>query len=291
MSKGIDYSKWDHLEDDSDDDDEEEEVRGAPRVTRLDAPSRITTTGGMMQVDAHPPTNQTTIEELTEATEATTDSTQQQNNNNNNNNKPSVIPASWTANNGGLIDMPPYNLYWSQDRQVVWCRFRIPPDVPSKDLTVEWSGHIYRYADRFTAVGTSSLSSSSNNTNNNTASFRISHGQQLLLQGDLPHPIHYTEDDDDDDEHDSEQQQELDWEIDRDGNDQRYILLTLPKATPMYGMSIQWKRPLQQVPLPSADDDNTNKSSQFQQAWDEAHIMFREKMAKGEIPKRPDGLP
>uniref|UniRef100_A0A7S2U7D3 Uncharacterized protein n=1 Tax=Attheya septentrionalis TaxID=420275 RepID=A0A7S2U7D3_9STRA len=45
MSKGIDYSKWDHLDygSSSDEDDNDEAPSGQqPRVTRLDTPSRVT---------------------------------------------------------------------------------------------------------------------------------------------------------------------------------------------------------------------------------------------------------
>jgi hypothetical protein len=43
MSKGIDYSKWDQLQDSSD--EEEGEGRGEPHVTRFDEPMSVTLGG------------------------------------------------------------------------------------------------------------------------------------------------------------------------------------------------------------------------------------------------------
>ena len=243
MSKGIDYSKWDHLED-SDSDEEQLE----PLVTRLETPSRITTTpDGTFHVSQQQQQQQSIQEET--IMEVATDTE-------------TLETESWTTNGGHVVEEP-YNLYWSQDRRFVSLRFQLPSDIVIKHITLKWTGKIYDYTDRQAAVGS-----------DNTASFQILQEQRVILEGDLPHPIHFNED-----------EEELDWEIDNDHKGCKYLLLTLSKALPMAGMTRRWNRPLKQV-LP-LETKETTTNPQFQQAWDQAHRMFKEKMARGEIPKHP----
>lgn len=320
MSKGrvvgsIDYSKWDHLEDsDSDQDGVGTTASRQPRVTRLDAPSRITTTAdGTLLVEATEtqaqkqacssnqqqqrspaPAMVTSSPKTTAAGTASNTSTasieddttklpaaaQEGSTGTATRTNTTVIAtscepdASWTTN-GGYV--PLYGLYWSQDRTTVSLRFRLPANAVSKTISVQWKGKIYSYKDRHSAVGS-----------NNMASFQIlwynNNTQEVLVHGDLPHPIHYNELDDEDDDDD-----ELDWEIDHDKEGHKYVLLTLPKAVPMAGVTLRWNRPMLQVPVDVDDGSSTisRTDNPFQKAWDEAHTMFREKMARGEIPKHP----
>ena len=324
VTGGIDYSKWDHLEDsdsdansdaDADADEEQQRRPVEPRVTRLDAPSRITTTpDGTLLVEAQdcekqkqkqrqaqPPNILPVISSqkqthLSYSNNALSESMPIESNVNsncntnitihNNNNAATATnqlqlhdstlehESSWTENGGAYV--PSYGLYWSQDRYTVLLRFRLPQDAIPKTISVQWRGMIYSYKDRQSAVGS-----------NNTASFQILHNSgQVLVHGDLPHPIHYNERNDNGNDDDDED--EMDWEIVHDKVGRKYVLLTLPKAVPMAGMTIRWKRPLQQVDL--VEDDATSSArttdNPFQQAWEEAHTMFREKMARGEIPRR-----
>ena len=321
---GIDYSKWDHLEDS---DSDQECLVGTtaiqPRVTRLDAPSRITTT----------PDGTLLVETTETQTQARSDQPQEQSSGpasaivtsspktasigtgtatasiprtarmEDDTTKPSAaqegstrcttssttttVPtttceadASWTTNGGHV---PSHGLYWSQDRTTVMLRFRLPTNAVPKAISVQWKGTIYSYKDRHSAVGT-----------NNTASFQIvwnnsqdNNTQEVLVHGDLPHPIHYNERDND---YDEDGDDELDWEIDHDKEGRKYVLLTLPKAVPMAGVTLRWSRPMQQVRVVVDDGGSTTitrTDNPFQKAWDEAHTMFRDKMARGEIPKHP----
>ena len=295
---GIDYSKWDHLEDSDGDAESESDVdpqttigRGRirhdadgehdrrtsrqPRVTRLDVPSRVATTPDGVITIMSTDTSDTSTTQSPADNMARTHSTQtptpgsstsepqqqrQQQPTQPQHQKPantslaSTIPDSWTTN-GGFVES--LKLYWSQDRSAVSLRFQLPQDADTKHISVQWKGKIHTYADRHMAVGS-----------DNTASFQILMKQgHLFQQGDLPYPIHYNEDDD-----------ELDWEIDnREGR--KYILLTLPKAMPMAGMAIRWSRPLKQLP-PDESANSTTTTTQFQQTWEQAHTMFREKIAK-----------
>lgn len=266
---GIDYSKWDHIGDSSSDDDEP--VGQQPRVTRLDAPSRITTTpDGTLHVVQPVEESSTNNNRVTAETTITNDdddeSSKQHQQSIASSSTEVVVPASWTTNGGHHVEA--MKLYWCQDRQAVSLRIQLPPAVKTKKLTVDWSGgEIYSYANRHAAVGSS------------PPSFTVRcNDQDVLFQGDLPHPIHLHEGED-----------ELDWQIENDASSgNKYLLLVLPKASPMTGLSIQWKRPLKQVPEQSQTDaDVSKKQSQFQQAWDEAHTKFREKVAKGELRKPP----
>jgi len=135
----------------------------------------------------------------------------------------------------------------------------------------------------------------------------------VLLKGKLPRPIHLNKDED---EIDYEIEDYLDDgngdNGSKGGNDEhinKLVTITMPKAVPMHGMVIWWDCPLigypqidvsaiqeRQNPLLSANNtggeartsttqqhqkQQTNKDAKkeaFQKAWEEAHVMFREKM-------------
>ena len=320
---GIDYSKWDHFGDSDSEQEQEQEqpLNVHPRVTRLASPSRITMIpqssisdndndgetaqrGALLiETEASESDKQQKLQQIAQSILETSYKSSESNCERSSTResianvnvdrhsktetsattvaaaatRETEVSKSWTTN-GAHVHVPEYNLYWTQDRTTVSLRFQLPQDAISKTISVQWKGMIYSYKDRHMAVGS-----------NNTASFQIlcdtpttgsTHGQIILVHGELPHPIHYNEYRDDDDD-------ELDWEIDHDEHGRRYVLLALPKAVPMAGMTIRWKRPMLQVPL--VDDHGEHDGSTatpFQKAWDEAHTLFREKIARGEIPKR-----
>ena len=113
------------------------------------------------------------------------------------------------------------------------------------------------YADRFCAVGTTkptlSVSSSSS---------------LIILQGDLPHPIHFAQDED-----------EIEWCIERSVFGERFLTISLYKAVPMQGLTIWWRRPMMEfdeIDIPDIKSNQSSSSKEFLSAWEEAHRIFRE---------------
>jgi hypothetical protein len=246
-STGIDYSKWDKIDCSS---SEEEEDSGQPRVTHLDAPSTITRTsdgnliiGGQQQPGPVNSSNKT--------------------------NKYEEKIQDWSQNGGVVTTEAGSQLYWSQDRFSVCLRLLLPSTgIKGKDLRVELQGMI-PFRDRFSAVGNEHVSSLKLLWRDPT-----DQATRTLLDGDLPHTVHATED------------EELDWGIDRvtDHNSSEelsYWTINLPKAVPMQGVIIWWRRPLKQfeeIDTRQANPDDASKAQAFQKSWDEAHRQFREKM-------------
>ena len=304
---GIDYSKWDKIDCSSSSSSEDEEendvgIKGSggsqPRVTRLDAPSRITRTAdGNLVVEKtqkpfsprqQQPSNNPTISNETTASEASTTT------------RPANVNALqqqkievWTENGARLI--VPQNdleLYWGQDRYSITIRLALPlsRNVKGKDLHVRLTG-AYRYSERFSAVG----------SNDRVASLVVEWKNpvtsvvETLLQGDFPHPIHTPEDCDmEEDDQDGGDGTELDWTLDRvterngksnTGQEKVYWCMTIFKAVPMEGVVIWWRRPLtifEEISAteanPNAGIDGGDKAEAFQNAWEEAHRQFREKV-------------
>jgi hypothetical protein len=226
------------------------------------------------------------------------------------------IPASWTEK-GSVCEITTTSpignvsqktqLYWSQDRSTVTFRFALiaasPLDSSSSSynkkneeasLVRGWNCRvpgILSYDNRTSAIGTTGdkprLILTHSNKNNVTLSF---------FDGELPYPVHLAQDDD-----------QVDWSIERiesptlssilppdSNNSVPFLCVTLFKATPMAGMVLWWNRPfttcpeLAQMEWRKSTTDHTTKSggggggtagaeSSFQQAWDEAHRLFKEK--------------
>jgi len=291
---GIDYSKWDKIDCSSSDEDDDEGGH-QPRVTKLDAPSRVTlaTDGNLVieesdgkTTDLGPSTPLVAEQPSTAA--AATDST---------NKKPKRVQEKlpiiedWTQNGSEIMlnedDYPniPKKLYWSQDRYNVTIRLELPATtIKGKDLDVNLQG-VLPFRDRCAAVG-----------NDNPASLKLTwtdpscHKKHVLLEGKFPHPIHAVEGGDDKDD----AELLLDWNVDRvthhtskksNNNsvnmESVYWVLTVPKAVPMEGMVIWWRRPLQQFAEIEVKDANPNNGSKaqaaFQQNWEEAHRQFLER--------------
>ena len=279
MSKGIDYSKWDHI--DCSDDEDEDQMQ--PRVTRLDQPSRITASNGTIHVQsassAPPPPAGSGA---SSSSKTTTDKTSQEPEKTHSGNgeraissKDDDIPLSWTEK-GGRTLWQDRTLCWSQDRYEVILRVNVPPTIRSKDVRVSHKGTIQLYDHRHSATMTESSSK---------VQIRISvanalDGKPLVLEGTLPYPIHWPQD------HDPEEEDSLDWTIETTrGSEAKFLCLCLYKASPMQGVTIWWKRPLEQIEE-TVDPPQSSNQQGWKDAWEEAHRMFREKIRTGDIPHR-----
>jgi len=192
------------------------------------------------------------------------------------------------------IGLPPLSFYWCQDRSIVEIRLAFPSTLFSpKSIRVRVVGAL-PYVDRNSAVGRghhdddvadndyddnddnvdmmerSSLISSSSygsievtSHNSSSSSSSSSTSTTILLAGKLPRPIHLHENDDDIDYNIE------DYPLDNINEDNglcvikcdRVLVITLPKATPMVGMTIWWDRPLVGYPrihVGDIEDRTTN---------------------------------
>lgn len=279
----IDYSKWDNLEVSSseDEDVDDDHIGSTPRVTRLDAPSRVTfggagTNGSVSaspEGDTAPSSPSKPLSKPLESSSATVTTTSDL--------------QSWT-DRGGLLETntktnTKRSLYWAQDRYTVTLRLELRDTEKIRSVGVEG---ILPYSDRWMAVGTAKPRLSCVSTNG-----------EILLDGELPHPVHLAEEDSDDGL--------VDWSVvavKDNEHQQRYLVITLHKAVPMQGLSVWWRRPLMGFPETDLDvvrggtsntiTGNVNGSSdlgsssssgtkgdtsrEFLESWEEAHKIFRE---------------
>ena len=241
----IDYSKWDNLDVSS---SEDEDDAPQPRVTRLDAPSSVTFggKGGEISATAKPP-SASPLPSSKESPKSKTAKT--------------TVQSSWT-DHGGLLRAKSNsgeerNLYWSQDRYSVTLRLELGKGEKVKSVVVDG---ILPYADRWSAVGSTKVK------------LICKSGQEVLLEGELPHAVHLAEED-----------LAVDWSVE-DEQMHRFLVVTLHKAVPMQGLTVWWRRPL--MSFPEADltdirgDDKSKQqgaaSKEFLDAWEEAHKIFRE---------------
>jgi len=244
----IDYSKWDNLEISSSSEDEDDAPQ--PRVTRLDTPSSVTFggKGGTISATSNPASSLAS-KEIPESGPASSKS----------------IPPSWT-DHGGLLqatsnNVEEQNLYWSQDRYSVTVRLELGPGEKVQSVQVEG---ILPFADRWSAVGSTK------------PKLVCISGKAVLLEGELPHPVHLEEDD-----------SGVDWSVENEQK-HRFLVVTLRKAVPMQGLTVWWRRPLTQFPeadLATIRGENNSKqqcgaSKDFLEAWEEAHKIFRENKQK-----------
>jgi len=274
----IDYSKWDNLEEYSSSnsgDDNEEESNHLPRVTRLDAPSKVTFGGSSASATIQPSSSVPTIPATSSsavANQATLESKHQKLNQ-------QQQEEQWTAKGGTVVvnsNEQERKLYWCQDRYSVSLRLQLCPAEKVKSVTAEG---IVKFEDRHAAISTTKprlqcrgYKSGKGNENNNL----------VLLNGELPHPVHLAEDEED-----------IDWSVvtttavdsSSSSPSERYLLITLYKAVPMQGVFIWWRRPLMQFPEIEMDKNtNDHQQQQFRDAWEEAHKLFREKRKNENLP-------
>jgi hypothetical protein len=290
MSRGkgnIDYSKWDRMhfsESESDSSDDEKDDTGPCRVTRLEQPGRVTILpSGQVNVEetssalaatakiaaalpppSSTPTTKTTIPDTSAAVEESSNSPTP---------KP---PAGWTSK-GGFVEA--HNLYWSQDRYTVTLRFQLPvaaaaaasakPKVNLAAGVLPWDCHvtgILPYHQRHAAVQspTTNLSAVLVVTDNTTGT--------EYFRDHVAYPIHAERDDDDDDN-----DHLTDWSIETwpANSINKYLVVTLHKATPVPNMTIWWRRPLKSCPkIELTDDHKTSSQNTFAAAWEQAHAQF-----------------
>eukprot|EP00977_Amphora_coffeiformis_P024416 scaffold15735_cov152-Amphora_coffeaeformis.AAC.14 len=245
------------LSDDDSDADERKTANG-PRVTRLEQPSQVTVsrTGEIAIAQKEPAAKKISAAEKSDPTTSVPKKKGLPLT------SPPSIPPSWTEK-GGSTRVGNTTLMWTQDRAMVTLRFLIPADRCAKGWTVRIKGML-KYVDR--KVGVTS----------DKPTLEIGQGDFVLLPPTpLPHPIHGLQDDIDDDDDEA-----FDWIIERSDEDTAYITVTLQKAAPMDGVVVWWNCPLQGADEIAMDWRSGASSSNFQQAWDEAHRQFREKMAE-----------
>ena len=253
MPGGIDYSKWDRMQFSDEDSDADEPKTNGPRVTRLEQPSQVTVsqTGEIAIAQKESPAQKstTTDNDLTLVAQKKGLPLA----------SPS-LPDSWTEK-GGSTRVGVAECLWTQDRETVTLRFLIPADRSAKGWNVRIKGML-KYLDR--KVGVTS----------DKPTLVICQGDFVLLPPTaLPHPVHGAQDD-------TDEEGTVDWNIERSNNDgTAFIAVNLLKAAPMDGVVVWWNRPLEGADEIAMDWRSGAASSNFQQAWDEAHRQFREKMA------------
>jgi hypothetical protein len=165
------------------------------------------------------------------------------------NQQSSTIPDSWTEK-GSVETVQGCILYWCQDRYSVTLHISVPAEG-------KWTcnvSNMLAFVDRFAAVG---------NANKSVLEIRrADETDNVLLQAELAYPVHAAEDE----EHD------VDWSIESHGTD-KYMFVTLHKATQMAGVTLWWKRPLSEMKEISLEWRD-QASTSFQNVWNEAHDQF-----------------
>lgn len=237
----IDYSKWDHIDDDSSSSDSPKRQQ-YPRVTRLDKPTRVTCNPQgevLFQQDPEPKYSAQTAE-------------------------PSVRQSStkqddWTRKGAAILDpkIYPYPLYWSQDRTTCTLRILLDKDINTKHLNCQVT-HLISYAERNSSTTSSTLEQD----------LLVTCSKTVLLQDRLVYPVHVEEN-----------EEGVDWSIQRLENGAPVLMVVLWKATPMQGMALWWKRPMQKCPAAEwkQDDSASQASKDFQAAWNQANEEFRKR--------------
>lgn len=270
MPGGIDYSKWDRMNFSDDDDDEQDDTRNGagPRVTRLDRPSRVTVSKtGEISVTGEATAQQSPTSIMSKSP-VTSSSTSVSKSDAKQSSSDPALPSGWTEK-GGSTRFGGTDIVWTQDRESVTMRFLIADKRSTKGWNVQVTGML-KYADRKAGVATSTK-----------PHLEIRQQDCVFIQASLPHPIHGSQDDDDDADEVANGAKSVDWTIERSKNDRAYIAVSFFKAAPMDGVAVWWSRPLE-----GADDidmewrTGSTAASNFQQAWEEAHKQFRQKMAE-----------
>mmetsp|Transcript_6808 Transcript_6808/g.9975 ORF Transcript_6808/g.9975 Transcript_6808/m.9975 type:complete len:288 (+) Transcript_6808:71-934(+) len=282
-SRGIDYSKWDNIDvSSSEDDNDDNDDNNMPRVTTLSGPSTITRSadGTISAVDA--PT-------ATSADARITD--------NNSKSYSSSMGVSYLTKNGGhFIDAETKSyIFWSQERTEVNISVAFDPtNIQSKDISVKTEG-VLPFSQCLSAVGGDATSKGSLLVQAKV----VSSGRTVtLFSGNFPHFIHLPEG-----------EESIDWEIESCeyfhgmfdllssaagcAGQTKLVRITLLKAVPMAGVSLWWSHPLLHCPKTDVNAIGGRKGDrqdEIKAAWDEAHRMFREKMAnkKGRGPHEID---
>ncbi|KAL7482678.1 hypothetical protein ACHAW6_008335 [Cyclotella cf. meneghiniana] len=259
----VDYSKWDRMVFGDSDDEKDATNHGAPRVTSLNSPGRVT-----IGIDGSVEIGQSSLSSSNSRVNAGGPSVAKSGNAHDGhggmeeNVKKKQRLQQWQANlahNGGQhhttiqteeksgITLP---IYWSQDRYAITFRLGFPPKLfPSKSIRVRVTGAL-TYKDRFSAVGSGAMSGYKTEDGQDDSAFGAieivsltnDNSETLLLSGKLPRPVYLNQDED-----------EIGFDIEDDlsadatptnAQSTKFITIVLPKAVPMEGMIIWWERPL-----------------------------------------------
>lgn len=296
-SGGIDYSKWDKMNFSDDDDDDESDddsthAKNAPRVTRLDEPSRVTCNpDGSVQINKATTTATTTAKAIEETEESVSkvkplyDRFVKSDDDKTKNDKLNLL----TRNGGSFVDPSTgTESYWSQDRNEVVLSIAFDPSkFSSRHIRVQVRGAL-NYKDRFAAVGgdraTDTGTGTKGGSGNSKGKINVTTTcGSTIIEGYLAYAIYLPED-----------EEEVDWEIDATNPKKKLIKITLLKALPMQGLTIWWSKPMMNYPeidvvkdiegRGNEDGDAKTKSKQekMKASWDEAHRLFREKVKNRE---------
>jgi len=252
MPGGIDYSKWDNFEDSSSDEEESSNVR----VTTLDGPSKVTIGGeqdGSVATIVPSSTSLRTTAVAVNSNEGSKFALEGKFEQKASSNNDSY--SSWREC-GAMVEIASKKsqrrLFWSQDRYSVLLRLELFKEEKVKAM--ELTGAV-AYADRFCAVSSSKPTIQVLSTCND-----------MLLEGELPHAVHFAQDDD-----------SIDWLIERSFKNERFLAITLYKAVPIQDVAIWWRRPLIGFDEIDVGVQSKKDPQSFQKAWDEAHEKFRER--------------
>lgn len=257
---GISYAKWDKMQYSSSEEEEESQNSehgvpsdgvAMPRVTKFDHPRRITrTVDGDLMVE-NSTSNRTGEKEDVKRLYAT--GSRHPVDGSNNESRPTLfsqptIPPFWT-DKGSEAAIKGINLYWCQDRYTATLRLALPRQLSKWTCSVS---NLLSYADRFVAIG---------GARPKLEIRELSEDERILLGEELAYPVHAAED-----------EETVDWTIETLGC-MKYMTITFYKATPMSGVTIWWKRPLEGM-LEISLDWREEESKRFQNAWREAHAKF-----------------
>lgn len=275
----IDYSKWDKM-DYGDSSDEESAGPGRPRVTRLDGPARVTrdadgmitigsNSAAPLAVASRPPiaegssiTNAAAVTTSSDASSNPDSAAEQE----------SALKDKLTTNGGRFVDeQTKSRIFWCQDRQEVIVSIEFDADkIKSRNIHVEATGLI-PYGERNAAVAGSDGDGAYGQLK---VTAKMDSGETVnLLEGGLTHKAHLAEDEDD-----------IEWEISSEC-DRKFVRVTLRKAVPMAGVVVWWDQILQHSPKIDVCSirGRAKQSASVENAWEEAHRMFKEKVKKGQL--------
>lgn len=252
----MDYSKWDHI--DVSDDSDEEGSRGLPRVTKFEKPGVVNISKeGVSFTPQIESKNAPSKKPFTTTTSAATTSSSSSTNSAVKNGDESLL---WR--NGSKMD----RFHWSQTQTEVTLRFPIPVNLAAKNTK------ILLLAGRDLTIKEINAKSSEVISFNGRFRYEVKVGDSV----------------------DTDTGEFSDWEL-LTLQDQRYLVLTFQKVSALAGAVFWWDRVFDgdpaidvtaiedrrgvRVKAPGeAEATNTAKTA-ASNVWEEAHRMFREKVA------------